>query len=101
MPAGPLEWTDAGYNHTWFFPQPAKRQIPGDRMHAIYAASYKPTGKYFPLAWSPDEKGVPGVDVTQAYLDTPSTAAAAEPEAAALPSDAGGGKQQAEGGQVA
>jgi hypothetical protein len=69
-------------------------------MHAIYAASYKPTGKYFPLAWSPDEKGVPGVDVTQTYLDTPSTAAAAAPGAVALPADVSAGQKPAEGDQV-
>jgi hypothetical protein len=62
-----------GLNRTWFFPQPAKGQIPGSHWHAIYAASYRQTGLPFPLAWSPEDNTVPGVDVTQAYLDAPDT----------------------------
>jgi hypothetical protein len=83
----------AGLNRTWFFPQPAKGQIPGNHWHAIYAASYRQTGPPFPLAWSPDDNTVPGLDVTQAYLDAPDTwaptavaaaaAAAAQAKAAA------------------
>jgi hypothetical protein len=66
---GACEYDAAGLNRTWFFPQPAKGQRPGDKWHAIYAASYAPTGAPFPLAWAPDDGSVPGVDVTQAYLD--------------------------------
>eukprot|EP00877_Chromochloris_zofingiensis_P010566 jgi/Chrzof1/5763/Cz16g14270.t1 len=66
---GAAEYNAAGFNRTWFFPHPATSQIPGDKMHAIYAASYRTTSDgYFPLAWNPDETGVPAVDVTQYYL---------------------------------
>lgn len=41
---GACEYTAAGLNRTWFFPQPAKGQLPGHHWHAIYAASYKHTG---------------------------------------------------------
>jgi hypothetical protein len=68
-PAGALEYNAAGLNRTWFFPQPAKGQLPGSHWHAIYAASFKHTGTAFPLAWAPEDESVPGVDVTQAYLD--------------------------------
>lgn len=67
--AGALEYNAAGLNRTWFFPQPAKGQLPGDHWHAIYAASFKRTGTAFPLAWAPEDGSVPGVDVTQAYID--------------------------------
>lgn len=94
LPAGACEYNPAGLNRTWFFPQPAKGQLPGDHWHAIYAASFKPTGTPFPLAWSPDDDSVPGVDVTQAYTDTqpPPTAAAGEgaAEAAAAQTMAAG-----------
>jgi hypothetical protein len=81
---------------TWFFPQPAKRQVPGSLMHAIYAATYRPVesragqavagssaaageggalAHYFPLAWAADDTSVPAIDVTQSYLDTPGAAA--------------------------
>jgi hypothetical protein len=77
LPAGACEYNPAGLNRTWFFPQPAKGQLPGDHWHAIYAASFKPTGTPFPLAWSPEDDSVPGVDVTQDYIDAqpPPTAA--------------------------
>lgn len=53
-----------------FFPKPAKSQIPGDRLHAIYAASYAPTpgNVTFPLIWN-EAWAQPAFDVTQAYLD--------------------------------
>ena len=43
-------------------------QVPGDKLHAIYAASFAPTGVSYPLVW---DQGwdQPGIDVTQAYLD--------------------------------
>lgn len=76
---GACEYNAAGLNKTWFFPQPAKGQLPGHHWHAIYAASYKNTGTVFPLAWAPEDETVPGVDVTQAYIDAevPTAAAAA------------------------
>ena len=58
-----------------FFPLPVQRAIPGDRLHAIYAASYRPTGRAFPLAWAPGDNSVHGEDVTTRYLDTPAAGA--------------------------
>ena len=76
--SGALEYNPAGLNRTWFFPQPAKGQLPGDHWHAIYAASFKPTGTPFPLAWAPEDENVPGVDVTRAYIDAGDIPPAAE-----------------------
>lgn len=93
LPAGACEYNPAGLNRTWFFPQPAKGQLPGDHWHAIYAASFKPTGTPFPLAWSPDDDSVSGVDVTQAYIDTqppPTAAGEGAAEAAAAQTAATG-----------
>eukprot|EP00882_Tetradesmus_deserticola_P015268 GHRQ01016264.1.p2 GENE.GHRQ01016264.1~~GHRQ01016264.1.p2 ORF type:complete len:149 (+),score=54.98 GHRQ01016264.1:1447-1893(+) len=81
---GACEYNTAGLNHTWFFPQPAKGQLPGNHWHAIYAASFRHTGLPFPLAWSPDDNTVPGVDVTQAYLDAPDAGAPTAVAAAAV-----------------
>ncbi|WIA31582.1 hypothetical protein OEZ86_002470 [Tetradesmus obliquus] len=102
---GACEYNTAGLNHTWFFPQPAKGQTPGSHWHAIYAASYRQTGLPFPLAWAPEDESVPGVDVTQAYIDAPVTwaptamaaaaAAAAQAAAAAAAAAAGGGAGEA------
>lgn len=69
LAVGALEYNPSGLNRTWFFPQPARGQVPGDYWHAIYAASFTHTGTTFPLAWAPDDKLVPGVDVTQMYVD--------------------------------
>ncbi|KAL6757256.1 hypothetical protein V8C86DRAFT_2629536 [Haematococcus lacustris] len=67
---GAAEYNPQGLNRTWFFPNPAKQQIPWDKYHAIYAASFAPTPGYvtYPLVWSPGWLQ-PGWDVTQAYLD--------------------------------
>lgn len=69
---GACEYDPRGFNRTWFFPQPVKAQIPGSRMHAIYAVSYKPTanGRLYPLVWVDDSSdGVNAEDVTRYYLD--------------------------------
>lgn len=42
-PTGACEFNAAGLNRTWFFPRPAKTAVPGSRLHAIYAASFKRT----------------------------------------------------------
>lgn len=93
---GALEYNAAGLNRTWFFPQPAKGQLPGDHWHAIYAASFKPTGTTFPLAWAPEDESVPGVDVTQAYIDADISPAAAAPVAAGTADSRAGAEGMAE-----
>eukprot|EP00878_Enallax_costatus_P044109 GHUV01052334.1.p1 GENE.GHUV01052334.1~~GHUV01052334.1.p1 ORF type:complete len:177 (+),score=31.10 GHUV01052334.1:344-874(+) len=85
---GACEYNPAGLNRTWFFPQPAKGQLPGHHWYAIYAPSYKHTGTVFPLAWSPKDNTVPGIDVTQAYIDAdipPPSSAAVHSEVTAAP----------------
>ncbi len=57
---------------TWFYPEPARGQVEGDRMHAIYASSYRPTGTSFVLAWNLSATWVPAEDVTRHYtLESP------------------------------
>ncbi|MEW5312107.1 MAG: hypothetical protein WDW38_003759 [Sanguina aurantia] len=70
---GAAEYNPAGFNRTWFFPHPAKGQIPGDTLQAIYAVSFKPSDTYFPLIWrdTPEAKHnrvVHAEDVTRNYL---------------------------------
>eukprot|EP00878_Enallax_costatus_P036571 GHUV01041081.1.p1 GENE.GHUV01041081.1~~GHUV01041081.1.p1 ORF type:complete len:103 (-),score=18.31 GHUV01041081.1:77-385(-) len=46
------------------------------------------TGTVFPLAWSPKDNTVPGIDVTQAYIDAdipPPSSAAVHSEVTAAP----------------
>jgi hypothetical protein len=81
---GAAEPDARGPNRTWFFPSPAKSATPGGA-HAIYASSFARADangaelRPFPLAWAPEDDSVPGIDVTQSYLD------------AAVLSDSGGG----------
>lgn len=56
----------AKLNQTWFFGN-ASQADPAQLEHRIFAASYARTGHYFPLVWRPDDKDVPGVDVTAFY----------------------------------
>jgi hypothetical protein len=71
---GSAEPDPRGPNRTWFFPSPAKSAVPGGA-HAIYAASFARADangaelRPFPLAWAPADDSVPGIDVTQSYLD--------------------------------
>uniref|UniRef100_A0A7S3QL17 Transglutaminase-like domain-containing protein n=1 Tax=Dunaliella tertiolecta TaxID=3047 RepID=A0A7S3QL17_DUNTE len=65
---GALEANEKGLNRTWFFPQPAKSQIPGDKYHAIYAATFAPAAQAYPLVWD-KSWSQPGIDVTQSYID--------------------------------
>ncbi len=69
---GAGEWSPDGLNHSWFFPQPAARQLPGGGLRAIWAAAYRPNGGYFPLAWSLNDTTVPGFERTQVYIDAAS-----------------------------
>lgn len=55
-------------DHSWFLADAGKAD-PNDRMHAIWASSFKPTGKSFPLVWDYSIDYVPAVNVTQRYLD--------------------------------
>jgi hypothetical protein len=61
---GAAEWS--GWDQGWFFPQPAKAQVPGDLQHAIYATSWEMVspGATFPLFWNMSDHSVRAVDVT-------------------------------------
>lgn len=66
---GAAEYTPKGLNATWFYPEPAQRQITGSRRHGIFATSWRPTPDgHFPLEWAPSDHSVHGLDVTANYL---------------------------------
>lgn len=89
--AGTANWHDNRGNHNWcevwldgkwyfteyypneldrsWFLADAGKADPSDRMHAIWATSFKPTGESFPLVWDFNIKYVPALNVTQRYLD--------------------------------
>ena len=55
-------------DRSWFLADAGKAD-PNDRMHAIWATSFKPTGESFPLVWDFNIKYVPALNVTRRYLD--------------------------------
>ncbi|KAG2485274.1 hypothetical protein HYH03_015949 [Edaphochlamys debaryana] len=56
------------YNETWFFPEGTNKAVVGSYENGLWAVSYKPTGKFFPIAWHDDfDSRVPGIDVTDYY----------------------------------
>ncbi len=55
------------FNQTWFTKQ-ATHTDPSNPKHCIYAVSYAPTGKYFPMVWAPQIRYVHALDVTSYYL---------------------------------
>jgi len=90
--AGTPAWHDDRGNHSWvevwmdgrwyfteFYPEEldrawfladAGRADPSDREHSVFAVSYKPTGDWFPMVWSPDSREVHGVNVSERYVTT-------------------------------
>ncbi|MCD6355203.1 MAG: transglutaminase domain-containing protein, partial [Prolixibacteraceae bacterium] len=54
-------------NKSWFLSDAGKAD-PEKPIHWIYAASYKPTGIFFPLVWNKNPKAVNGVNVTERYI---------------------------------
>ena len=57
-----------GLDHAWFGGEAAKA-IKDQPLNAVFAATYKNTGEFFPLAWDPTAK-VPGENVTDRYKKT-------------------------------
>ena len=57
-----------GLDHGWLLSY-AARGIPGSVAHGIYATSWQKTAHHFPMVWNLDDTSVPGVDVTQRYID--------------------------------
>lgn len=70
-------WIDGEWNFTEYYPDKlnkswfladAGKADPEKPIHWIYAASYKPTGIYFPKVWDKDAKDIHGVNVTYRYI---------------------------------
>jgi hypothetical protein len=57
-----------GLDHGWLLGY-AARGIPGSVAHGIYATSWQKTPHHFPMVWNMRDTSVPGVDVTQRYID--------------------------------
>ena len=55
-------------NDAWFLADAGKAD-PNDRMHAIWASSFRPTGNSFPLVWDFGIDYVGAHNVTQRYID--------------------------------
>ena len=80
---GNHSWTEVWIDGTWYsteynippdldeawFMADAGQSVPGDRIHAIYAVSFRPTGDWFPMVWNQESRDVHAVDVSQRYID--------------------------------
>ena len=64
--AGAAEADPKGYDRGWFVGN-ASQAIKSDRLHAIYATSFKKTGLSFPLEWASQVDYVNAVNVTERY----------------------------------
>jgi hypothetical protein len=63
---GACEPSNEGLNHAWF-EHDASLAIAEDRMHSIYAASYRKTDQKFPMVWARDQNDVHAENVTHRY----------------------------------
>jgi len=61
-----------GLDRGWFVGN-ASQAIKNDRLHAIYATSFKKTGLSFPLEWDTNVEYVNAVNVTDRYTTKPET----------------------------
>ena len=104
-------WHDRSGNHTWFevWDQGAWHFLgaaePGPydlcwfndiarRTDGIFAARFSPADTHFPLEWDPENQGIPGIDLTEAYRRSASTPVhptriAVEPKAYVCPRASG------------
>ncbi len=55
-------------NHSWFLERAGKADK-SDPIYWMYATSWKPTGLHFPMVWNHKNHNVPGIDVTDFYID--------------------------------
>ena len=76
---GAAEPTGEHLDRAWFLGRASKARAQ-DRLSAIYATSFKPTGQSFPLVWAQSVQYVNAVNVTARY--TPKTAAPGTPDKA-------------------
>lgn len=89
--AGTPLWADGSGNHTWveiwdgewrftgaaeptgdaldkgWFSDRAAQAVAGDPQRAVFATSWRGTGRHFPMVWKPESVEVPGIDVTARY----------------------------------
>lgn len=54
-------------NDAWFLADAGMAKA-GDRDYAVYATSYRPTGDWFPMVWTPGSEEVHGTDVSDRYV---------------------------------
>jgi Transglutaminase-like enzymes, putative cysteine proteases len=80
---GNHSWTEVWLDGVWYsteyyyppaldgawFMADAGQSTPGNRIHAIYAVSFRPTGDWFPMVWNQESRDVHAVDVSQRYID--------------------------------
>lgn len=69
---GACEPDPAGLDRGWFVGDAAKAKADVPE-NAIWAASFRRTGRYFPLVWAPGSTAVPGENVTARYARTADT----------------------------
>ena len=62
------EYYFVGIDKPWFLADAGQATL-GDRTHAIYAVSYRPTGEWFPMVWNEDSRDVHAVEVTRSYVE--------------------------------
>lgn len=62
------EYYFPGYDRAWFLAD-AGQATEGDRMHAIYAVSFRPTGDWFPMVWNESSREVHAEEVTARYRE--------------------------------
>lgn len=55
-------------NHSWFLERAGKADK-SDPIYWMYATSWRPTGLHFPMVWDFENHNVPGIDVTDFYID--------------------------------
>lgn len=77
-------YPDSDLNKGWFLERAGKADK-SDPIYWIYATSWKPVDKsiHFPMVWDDQDKSVPGVDVTDFYIDLYNSAQANMPDGVA------------------
>jgi predicted esterase len=75
---GADEYDPHGLDRGWFNHDAALTARSLNPSNQVYATSWRRTGQYFPLAWDPDSRVVPGLNVSARYaaLETNATPAA-------------------------
>lgn len=58
----------AGLNRSWFLERAGKADK-SKPIHWMYATSWKPTGRHFPMVWAFRNTRVPGIDRSDFYID--------------------------------